>query len=61
MVSRLFIWLFLFFFKNVYLFMAVLGLCCCAGFSLVAVSGGYSLVIVIGFTVVASLAAEHEL
>ena len=28
----------------IYLFLAVLGLCCCVGFSLVVVSGGYSLV-----------------
>ena len=28
------------------LFLAVLGLCCCVGFSLVAGSGGYSLVMV---------------
>ena len=30
----------------IYLFLAVLGLCCCMGFSLVAVSRGYSLVVV---------------
>ena len=40
---------FLLFFKKkksiylfIYLFLAALGLCCCEGFSLVAVSGGYS-------------------
>ena len=31
-----------------YLFLAVLGLCCCLGFSLVTVNGGYSLVVVRG-------------
>ena len=31
------------------------------GFSLVAASGGYSLVVVHGFPVVASLTAEHSL
>ena len=36
------------FYKNnfIYLFLTVLGLCCCAGFSLVAVSGDYSVVAV---------------
>ena len=34
-----------------YLFMAVLGLCGCAGFSLVAASSGYSLVAVHGLLV----------
>ena len=34
----------LFFFFLFYLFLAVLGVCCCMGFSLVAASGGYSLV-----------------
>ena len=31
-----------------FFFVAVLGLCCCEGFSLVADSGGYSLVAVLG-------------
>ena len=45
-----------------YLFLAVLSLGCCAGFSLVAVSGGYSLVAVCGLLIpVASLVAEHRL
>jgi len=40
----------------------VLSLHCCAGFSIVSASGGYSLVAVLGFLiVVASLVAEHEL
>ena len=39
--------------------LAVLGLCCCLGFSLVVVSGGYALVLVCGFLIaVASLVAE---
>jgi len=43
------------------LFLAVLGLLCCTGFSLVVVRGGDSLVAVCGFpTVVASL-VEHGL
>ena len=40
----------------------VLGLCCCTGFSLVATSGGYSLVAVHSLLIaVASLFAEHRL
>ena len=50
------------FYNAIYLFMAVLGLCCCVGFSLVAVSKSYSLVGLRGFlTVVASLVAKHGL
>ena len=46
----------------IYLFLAALGLQCCIGFSLVAESGGYSLVEVGGLLVaVASLVAEHRL
>ena len=44
------------------LFLAVLDLRCSAGFSLVAVSGSYSLVAVLEFLfAVASLAVEHGL
>ena len=44
----------------IYLFLAVLGLCCCIGFSLVGVSGGYSLVAVPRLlTTVAFLVVEH--
>ena len=40
--------------------MAVLDLCCCVGFSLVAASGGYSLAVVRGLLIVmASLVEEH--
>ena len=52
-------------FKNnfiFYLFLAVLGLHCCAGFSLVAASRGYSLVTAHKLLiVVASLVVEHGL
>ena len=49
--------------KMIYFFiLAVLGLHCCAGFSPVAGSGGYSLVAVCGLLiVVASLLVEHSL
>ena len=48
--------------KFVCLFLVVLGLCCYAGFSLVAASGGYFLVAVHGhLIVVSSLDAEHGL
>ena len=46
----------------IYLFSTVLGLCCCAGFSLVAVSRGPSLVVANGpLIVVAPLVGEHRL
>ena len=52
----------LFSIKQSFFFPAMLGLCCCIGFSLIAASGGYSLVAVCGLlTVVASLVAEHGL
>jgi len=48
--------------KFMYLFLVVLGLHCCVGFSLVAASEGYYLVVVCRlFIVVASLIVEHEL
>ena len=48
--------------KYSYLFMAALGLHCCVGFSLVAVSGDYSLVVVCRLVLaMASLVAEHGL
>ena len=43
-----------------YLFLAVLGPRCCAGFSLVVASGGFSLVAV-PLIAVASLISEHRL
>ena len=50
------------FFKIIYLFLAVLDLCCCAGFSLVAASGGYYPAAVCRLLfVVASHVAEHGL
>ena len=46
----------------IYLFMAVLSLCCYVGFALVAASGGYSLAVVCRLLiVVASLVVEHRL
>ena len=48
--------------KKNYLFMAVLGLHCCTGFSLVEASRSYPLVVVCWLLiVVASLVAEHGL
>ena len=38
-------------FTRIFLFLAVLGLCCCVGFSLVVESGGYSLAVVLGLPV----------
>lgn len=44
----------------IYLFLALLGLCSCAGSSVVVLSGDYHLVVVFGLLVaVASLVAEH--
>ena len=53
----------LFVFNNfVYLFLAVLGLLCCSGFSLVAESGGYFLVVMSGLLIaVAPLVVELRL
>ena len=49
-------------FSTSYLFLAVLGLCCCMGLSLVSASRGYSLIAVCGrLIVVASLVSEHRL
>ena len=46
----------------IYLLLAALGLRCCTGFSLVASSGGLSLVVVLGLLIeVASLVAEFRL
>ena len=46
----------------IYLFLAVLGLRCCTGFSLVAVSGGCSLVAVHGLLIaVASFVVKRRL
>ena len=47
-------------FLFIYIIMIGLGLCCCTGFSLVAASGGYSVIAVGGLLiVVASVVAEH--
>ena len=51
-----------FIYSFIYLFLAMLGLPCCGDFSLVVVSGCYSLVVVRGLLIaVASLVAEHGL
>ena len=49
-------------FFSFYLLLAVLDLCCCLGFTLLVVSGGYALVAACGlFIAAASLVAEHGL
>ena len=59
--------LLLFFFFNLnnfiysFYFLAVLGLHCCVGFSLVATSKGYSLTEVRGFLSAVSSLSEHRL
>ena len=51
-----------FFFALVYLFLAVLDFGCCASFSLIEASGGYSLIVVHRLLIaVASLLVEHGL
>ena len=55
------IYIYIFFFLNdfIYFFLAVLGLPCCEGFSLVAASGGSSLVVMSGpLIAVASFVVE---
>ena len=52
----------LFFKKLIFLFLAVLGVSCCLGFSFVAARKGFSLVAALGLLVVAaSLVVEHRL
>ena len=52
----------LYFFLIIIYFLAVLGLRCCAGFSLVVVSGAYSLVATCGLLIAAaSLIVERRL
>ena len=45
---------------NIYLVFAVLGLCCCSGFSLIVVRGGYSLAAVHRLLIAVSSVVEHE-
>ena len=53
---------FFFFLMFIYLYLAVWGLCCFMGYPLVAMSGGYSPVVVHELlVVVASLIVEHRL
>ena len=48
--------------SSYYLFLALMGLCCCVGFSLVVANGGYSVVAMGELLIwVASLVAEHRL
>ena len=55
-------WVFFFFNNFIYLFLTMLGLCCCAWAFSSVVSGDYSLVAVQGFfIIVASLVVEHGL
>ena len=50
------------YFKKICIYLAVLGLCCCVGFCLVAASGDFSRVAVFRLlSVVAPLPAEHGL
>ena len=49
------------FFFLIYLFLAVLGLCCCMDFSLVAESGSNSLVIVCRLLIVMASLVKHGL
>ena len=53
-----FLWVNIFYY---YFLLAVLGLCCCTGFPLVAVNGEHSLVVHGLLIVVATLVVEHEL
>ena len=50
-----------FVFYNLFLFLAVLGLHCCAGFPLVATSRGCSLVAVLRLSIAAASLTEHRL
>ena len=52
--------LFLFICLVRYLFLAVLGLHCCTGFSLAVDGGSYCLAVVLGLLVVTSLVVEHR-
>ena len=51
----------LLYFLFIYIYFAVLGLCCCMGFSLAAVSRGCFIVVFELLIVVASLVMEHRL
>ena len=61
-LARPFFPLFFFFFCNfIYLFLAVLDLRCCAGFSLAAASKAYSPVVVCGLLIAVTSLVEHRL
>ena len=53
--------MYVFFFFLIYLFLAVLGLCCCMDFSLVAESGSNSLVVVCRLLIVMASLVKHGL
>ena len=54
--------MYMYIYNFTFFFWAVLGLCCCADFSLVAVSRAYSLVVVCGLLIsMVSQAVEHGL
>ena len=48
-------------FSQLFMFLAVLGLRCCMGFSLIAVSRGYFLVAVFNLLIVVTSLVEHRL
>lgn len=50
-----------YYFKNIYLSLAVLGVCYCTGFSLVAESGAYFIVAVRGLLTEVTSVVEHGL
>ena len=52
---------FFFFFNFIYLFLAVLDLRCCAGFSLAAASKAYSPVVMCGLLIAVTSLVEHRL
>ena len=49
----------LFYFLKIVLFLAVPGLCCCTGFSLLVGNGSYSLVAVCRLLIVVAFLVEH--
>ena len=51
----------IYFYLSIYLVLAILGLCCCVGFSPVAASGGYSLVAVHRLLIAVASLVEHRL
>ena len=54
-------WKKMYLFSQLFMFLAVLGLRCCMGFSLIAVSRGYFLVAVFNLLIVVTSLVEHRL